>query len=424
MCPAPESPADVRRHNLARVLRHLADHGPSSRGEAAAATGLAHGSLTALTADLVGRGLVREAGTASGGGRGRPRQRLETVPGRVVSVAVRVTRERLHLAVADLAGTLGHRAELAHATPGGHPGALAGTLADAVRETVAAARAAHPGAHLAGTFVAVPGPVTAGGRVFSTDFGWPGPVDLGSLLRERLGESAGPVVLANDANLAALAEYRALTVRRGAAPRSLAYLKADVGVGGGLVLDGRIEAGRHGVAGEPGHMPVAFDGPPCACGGRGCLALYLGPEALTDAAGLGALRAERGTEAAVAALGRALAAGEPDAVAALDAAGEVLGAAVLAVTSLLDADDVVLGGYLADWHPWLARGLEARLAGRRTLTAGAAPVPHPLPGVLGADAPLAGAVALARDTVLADPASVPLGEGTGPSGCGGGGACA
>ncbi|MFB7937987.1 ROK family protein [Streptomyces sp. NPDC056049] len=405
--PAPESPADVRRHNLARVLRHLADHGPASRGEAAAATGLAHGSLTALAADLVGRGLVREAGTVAGGGRGRPRQHLETVPDRVVSVAVRVTRERLHLTVADLAGRLGHRADLAHATPDGDPGALADALADAVRGTAATARDAHPGAHLAGTFLAVPGPVTADGLMFSTDFGWPGPVDLGALLRERLGDAAGPVVLANDANLAALAEYRALTVRRGAAPRSLAYLKADVGVGGGLVVDGRIEAGGHGVAGEPGHMPVAFDGPPCACGGRGCLALHLGPEALTDAAGLGGLRAERGTEAAVAALGLALAGGEPAAVAALDAAGEVLGAAVLAVTSLLDVDDVVLGGYLADWYPWLERGLEARLAGRRILSAGAAPVPVPVPGVLGADASLAGAVALARETVLADPASVP-----------------
>ncbi|MFJ6447722.1 ROK family protein [Streptomyces hydrogenans] len=405
---APETPADVRRHNLARVLRHLSDHGPCSRGEAAAATGLAHGSLTALTADLVGRGLVREAGLVPGGGRGRPRRHLETVPDRVVSVAVRVTRERLHLAVADLSGRLGHRSDVAHSTPDGDPGALADALAAAVRETADTARDAHPGAHLAGTFLAVPGPVTAGGRVFSTDFGWPGPVDLGALLRDRLGEAAGPVTLANDANLAALAEYRALTVLRGAPPRSLAYLKADVGVGGGLVVDGRIEAGGHGVAGEPGHMPVAFDGPPCPCGGRGCLALYLGPEALTDAAGLGGLRADRGTEAAVAALGRALAAGEPAAVAALDAAGEVLGAAVLALTSLLDVDDVVLGGYLADWHPWLARGLEARLAARRAMAGAAAPVPDPVPGALGADASLAGAVALARETVLADPASVPL----------------
>ncbi|WP_190225900.1 ROK family protein, partial [Streptomyces hydrogenans] len=120
------------------------------------------------------------------------------------------------------------------------------------------------------------------------------------------------------------------------------------------------------------------------------------------------LGADRGAEAAVAALGRALAAGEPAAVAALDTAGEVLGAAVLALTSLLDVDDEVLGGDLADPHPWLARGLEARLAARRAMAGAAAPVPDPVPGTLGADASLAGAVALARETVLADPASVPL----------------
>ncbi|MEW5632176.1 ROK family transcriptional regulator, partial [Streptomyces hydrogenans] len=78
----------------------------------------------------------------------------ETVPDRVVSVAVRVTRERLHLAVADLSGRLGHRSDVAHSTPDGDPGALADALAAAVRETADAARDAHPGAHLAGAFLA------------------------------------------------------------------------------------------------------------------------------------------------------------------------------------------------------------------------------------------------------------------------------
>ncbi|GAA2771420.1 ROK family transcriptional regulator [Streptomyces showdoensis] len=454
----PAPPADsaaVRRLNLSRALRRLADHGPGSRSEVSAATGLAHGSLTALTADLIDRGLVREAGLAPAGGRGRPRRTLELVPGRVLTLAVRITRERLQVAAADLAGEAVYRASLPHRTPHGDPLPLARAVADALREARAAALAV-PGAHLWGAVMAMPGPVhehdghgpdgVGGARAFSTDFGWRGPVDLAGLVRAELrhgGPDSGPgghvgpgsgldggpgggpdggaadapdgpevgaaelpLVLVNDANLAALAEYRALARRRTVPPRSLAYLKADIGVGGGLVLDGRIHTGGHGVAGEPGHMPVALDGPPCACGGRGCLALYVGPEALTDAAGLAGLRAVEGTDAALSALGNALEAGERRALDALDAAGEVLGAAVLAVTSLLDADEVVLGGYLADWHPWLRRGLEARLSGRRAFADRL--VPEPVPGALGADAALAGALTYGRDAVLDDPAAVPV----------------
>lgn len=425
---APSDSAAVRRLNLSRALRHIAERGPCSRSEVSAATGLAHGSLTALTADLIDRGLVREAGLTPAGGRGRPRRQLELVPGRVLTLAVRITREQLQVTVADLAGEAVHRATLPHRTPQGDPLPLARAVAGALHEARAAALAV-PGAYLWGAVLAMPGPVDerdeGGARVFSTDFGWPGPVDLAGLVREELrragpdappgvGGAELPLTLVNDANLAALAEYRALPPRRRTPPRSLAYLKADIGVGGGLVLDGRIHTGGHGVAGEPGHMPVAFDGPACACGGRGCLALYVGPEALTDAAGLAGLRASAGPDAALAALGEALAAGEPRALAALDAAGEVLGAAVLAVTSLLDADEVVLGGYLAEWHRWLERGLTARLSGRRALADRL--VPKPVPGVLGADAALVGALTYGRDAVLDDPSAVPsapLSPGTG-----------
>ncbi|MGW4245618.1 MarR family transcriptional regulator, partial [Nocardia sp. NPDC004722] len=71
----PTDSAAIRRRNLGLVLRHIADHGPCARTEVAAATGLAHGSVTALVADLTDRGLLREddalrSGTRGRGGRG------------------------------------------------------------------------------------------------------------------------------------------------------------------------------------------------------------------------------------------------------------------------------------------------------------------------------------------------------------------
>ena len=82
---SPTGPADVRRRNLSLVLRHIAAYGPCARTELAEATGLVHGSITALTAELIGSGLVHEVGLASSGARGRPRRLLELAPGRVLT---------------------------------------------------------------------------------------------------------------------------------------------------------------------------------------------------------------------------------------------------------------------------------------------------------------------------------------------------
>jgi glucokinase len=81
-----------------------------------------------------------------------------------------------------------------------------------------------------------------------------------------------PVHLENDANAAALAEWR---FGAGQGARHLVYLTMSTGVGGGLVLDGRLYRGTGG-AGEVGHIPVEWDGEPCGCGRRGCLEAYVG----------------------------------------------------------------------------------------------------------------------------------------------------
>ncbi|CAM5333900.1 xylose repressor [Streptomyces spiroverticillatus] len=433
--PAPSAPApgarptdsaSVRRHNLALVLRHIAAHGPCPRTRIAEGTGLVPASVTGLVADLAARGLVREDGAAgappapasdavrTGGagpgtrGRGRPSRPVLLVPERVLAISVQITLERLRVRLTDLAGTVVTRAETTHRVPQGDPGALARAVATAVRGAEADARSV-PGALLSRVVVAMVGPVTSDSShtvMAATDFGWTGPADLGALISAELPGLDCPLEVVNDANAAALAEYQALAARRPQPPHGVAYLKADTGVGGGLVVGGRIHDGSHGVAIEPGHVPLALDGPPCACGARGCLAVYAGPEPLLHAAGLGDALRTHGKDAALAALDRALHDGDPAAVRALGAAGEAVGAAVLGMIVLLDVEEIVLGGYFADWYRWLAPAVDARLAGRRAL---APPLVPPItPGVLGEEATLRGAAALAREAVLDDPGAVPV----------------
>ncbi|SDT77929.1 glucokinase [Streptomyces sp. TLI_053] len=91
-------------------------------------------------------------------------------------------------------------------------------------------------------------------------------------LRGRVEELTGlPAVVENDANCAAWAEYR---FGAAAGHSDMVLITVGTGIGGGLVLDGRLHRGRFGVAGEIGHLNMVPDGLPCGCGGRGCWEQY------------------------------------------------------------------------------------------------------------------------------------------------------
>jgi glucokinase len=121
----------------------------------------------------------------------------------------------------------------------------------------------------------------------------------------------------------------------------------STGVGGGLVLDGRTVNGRSGNAGHVGHVVVDADGPPCACGGQGCLeAIARGPAVVAWA------QSQGWSAPAGVASGRMLAesarACDPVALAAFTRAGRALGVAFASVAALLDLDAIAIGGGLAN----------------------------------------------------------------------------
>jgi len=95
-------------------------------------------------------------------------------------------------------------------------------------------------------------------------------------LAERISAKTGvPAFVDNDVNVLALGEWM-FGLGRGAA--SCVVLAVGSAVGAGIILEGRLVRGKSGFAGELGHIPIDFEGPPCLCGGRGCLTLYVGGE--------------------------------------------------------------------------------------------------------------------------------------------------
>ncbi|MDO1478817.1 ROK family protein [Rhodococcus ruber] len=227
--------------------------------------------------------------------------------------------------------------------------------------------------------IASAGPVDTGaGSVAPINIDeWARGFDLADAVRG-LFPRAG-VRLAVDGAAAALAEHR-LGAGRGTA--DLVGVVVSTGIGGGLVLDGRIAGGRTGNAGHIGHMVSSVGTEACACGGAGCVeTVASGPAAVRWARGHGWSGADG------AALARDAGAGEPVAVAALGRAGTALGEVIASAAALVDVDLVVVGGGFAQagaplWRPMRAaaarharlpflsglRLVPARLAAAGTLT--------------------------------------------------------
>jgi len=157
----------------------------------------------------------------------------------------------------------------------GKPEADVVRIAEDVRKLLRDAGVARE--DVAASGVSAPGPVDVerGSRGDPPDLpGW-GTVPLVRLLSEALGR---PVALENDANAAALAEWR---FGAGRGRRNVVYLTMSTGIGGGLILDGRLFRGHHSSAGEIGHIPLEEAGARCACGLRGCFEAYAGGAAWT-----------------------------------------------------------------------------------------------------------------------------------------------
>ena len=200
--------------------------------------------------------------------------------------------------------------------------------------------------------VGAPGMVDRQGRLcFAPNLPQAHGVDWTELIGPRLpGRS---VLIENDANLAVLAEQRLGAAR---AYRDVVMVTLGTGLGGGIVIDGRVEVGSAGFAGEIGHMVVDPAGPPCPCGRRGCWERY------ASGAGLGLLAREaalagrldgvvrraggdpenvRGEDVSAAA-----AAGDPAARQVIGEVGRWVGFGLANLAAALDPECFVLGGGL------------------------------------------------------------------------------
>lgn len=220
------------------------------------------------------------------------------------------------------------------------------------------------------------------------------------LLQEDLGVR---VILDNDANAAALGEYR-FGAGRGVA--DLIYLTVSTGIGAGVIIDHRLYRGANGNAGEVGHISVAYDGRPCNCGSRGCLEAYASGSSLAARA-RESLAGEPGSlllalagaperitaEIVVEAVRRR----DPLAVRLWEETMEILGAGVANAINVFNPTRVVMGGGMTNAGDLLFAPVR-RIALRRAMRPLAAVV-EIVPALLGDEVGILGAAAVALESL-------------------------
>ncbi|SHI18118.1 glucokinase [Streptomyces sp. 3214.6] len=279
-------------------------------------------------------------------------------------------------------GTLLYRARRATGRERGPDAVVAGILDFAA--SLHGHGVAQFGEPAAAAGVAVPGIVDEANGIasYAANLGW-----RALPLRELLATALGvPVALGHDVRTGGLAEGRI-----GAARGSDRFLFVALGTGiaGAIGVDGRVEAGAHGFAGEIGHIVVRPGGTPCPCGQRGCLERFASAAAVSEA--WAAACGDPDADAADCA--KAVASGDPNAVRVWQRAVDALADGLVTALTLLDPRTLVIGGGLAEAGETLFTPLREAVRQRVTFQK----LPEIVPAALGDSAGCLGAGLLAWD---------------------------
>ncbi len=220
---------------------------------------------------------------------------------------------------------------------------------------------------------------------------------LAGLIEERFGI---PVIVENDARAAAIGESR---YGAGRGSRSMIYLQLGIGIGGAVIVDGRMVHGSTMTAGELGHMAVSTNGPRCSCGKPGHLEAYASETAI-----IGRMR-ERLITTSPPSTARWLASpgitlrrifaaygDDDDATAVIDEVVQVVGLALANLITALNSDTVVLGGYALEIGAPFVAGVRAKI--RQYAFEAAARRVNVARSDLAADAAVIGAISLAFES--------------------------
>lgn len=397
-------PAHMREINLSILLYALRNRGALSRAALAAETGLTKVTVSSLISQLIRLGFVAEGGINKAG-LGRPGTLLALNPRAGGILAAEIGVDFISIVLCDFAAKpLWRNRESTH-TNAPQTEILERVISN-IR--IAARHAKKQQLDILGLTLGVPGlvDVASGTLLYAPNLKWEN-VPLADILSEKF---AFPVYVDNESSIAAFGETM-FGVARGM--QNMAYVYAGVGVGGGLVVNGRIMTGATGFAGEIGHVTLEPDGPVCNCGNYGCWetlasqsAVFHRVEQAIDRgtpSSLARYKHNNYEDLTISAIVRAADEGDPVARQALCETGRYFGIGISNLVNTLNPEIVVIGGSLSAASTYLIPVIEQTLAKRALRWARQAT--RVVVAANGSDACTIGGVAIVYDQVLQHPQS-------------------
>ena len=332
--------AGPQRTNGRRILlTAIRKSSPIARIDLATLTGISRATVTTVTAELLGAGLIGEvAGEGDKSGRGRPRVDLKIEGSAHLVAGVKVSNRSLSLVLIDFEGKQIAEFDFPISDQVFTPNALALALYDglaAMMQTVG-----KTVKHLSGVGIGMPGIVDVQ-RGFVH---WsPSLSERNVHLRAEIEQILSiPVFLDNDANLVAMAEKQ-FGVGRDA--KDFIVVTIESGVGMGIVINNEIYRGTRGCGAEFGHTKVQLDGALCRCGQRGCLEAYVADYALLrEAQLLGESASDATPEQKIESLLQKVKNGDPVAANIVNRAGRMFAMGLANIVNIFDPQLIILAG--------------------------------------------------------------------------------
>ncbi|MCE9578612.1 MAG: ROK family transcriptional regulator [Deltaproteobacteria bacterium] len=384
------------------VLRLIWQEREISRADIARRTGLSRSTVSEIIGNLLPTRLLAEVGAGESRGGRRPIV-LQFQDDAAAILGIDIGAAHVSVALTDLRGQVLAWEHQDHAVRNDPSGTLELMIELAARCVKTWGRRPD---RLIGAGIAVPSPIDLSRPDELCEVilpAWRG-VGVGAALRARFDI---PVLIDNDANLAALAE-RWWGLGRGV--DDFAYVKLATGVGSGHIFGGRIYRGARGFAGEIGHLAIDPRGPECICGLRGCLTTLVGSSALVTRA-QGLVPAYTDSVLAripitIGAIEDAALTGDPLALRVIDEAADYLGIAIAGLLNMLNPSMVIIGGGVAKIGDILLEPLRRSVDNRTLITS--VRTTRILTSALGARAVAIGAATMMLERALGDPNHFPV----------------
>lgn len=346
------SPLSTKEPGHGRVLEHIVERRTTTRRSLSKATGLTQPTITRIVQDLMEHGLVREGEKLDAVGAGRRPSEIELIPDAALALGIHISASSIELGLVGINGELAARRDFTIRP--GEPEVVVRQVAESYQALLDEQRLDR--SRVLGAGVGMAGVVDRKGGTnrFAFNLAWRD-VPVRQLLATALEH---PVVVESNARAMAIAERRFGIGRSGV--RNFLFLLVSSGVGAAVIINGRLHRGT-GFAGEIGHTSVDPFGPQCACGGRGCLEMYVSdPRTLERVGGvMQALGLNERIPQRVEDLADLLGASS-DISGAVAETGVLLGGALAHAVDLLDLDAVIVEGQLFGLSPVLPQ-ISARL---------------------------------------------------------------